>query len=425
MKAEFVDVSETRKSVTIEIPRADVDAEIDRIARRYARDAQLPGFRKGKVPASVIKKRFREQILHDVTHTLIPGAVQDALQERGIEPLDSPNVEKISMPDGEPLTFTAAVDTLPEFDPGDLAAITARRTHEAVTDEAVDQALSQVRERAARYEPVEGRPAADGDTVVMDLERRGEGDPETHEGVSVLIGGPGNPPGFDAEITGMQPGEAKTFDVTFPADYAVPEMAGTSTTYHAAVKELRRRVLPELDDEFARDLGLDGVDSLTALRDRVRQDLEAQATAASDRQVRDEVLRQLAERVTFEVPDSLVDAELDRRLQDLVQQMMAQQVDPRQAGIDWGQFRESQRDAARQAVKSALALDEVARREDVQVSAADIDQEIARFAARAERSPDAIRAQLEKEGRIPSLQAGLRREKALELATSRAAVENA
>ena len=422
MKTEFADVSETRKTVTIEIPRERVDAEIDRIARTYAKDAQLPGFRKGKVPASVIKKRFREQILHDVTHTLIPSAMQDALAEHGIEPIDSPNVEQISMLDGQPLVFTAAVDTLPAFDIGDLAAITARRARETVTDAAIDAALGQLRERAARYEPVEGRPAADGDTVVMDLERRGEGEPDLHEGVSVQIGGPGNPPGFDPQITGMQAGEDKTFDVTFPADYPVPEMAGTSATYRTAVKEIRRRVLPELDDEFVRDLNLDGVDSLAALRDRVRQDLEAQAAAASERQVRDEVLRQLAARVTFEVPESLVEAELDRRLQELVQQMMAQQVDPRQAGIDWGQFRESQREAARQAVKSALALDEVARREGLQVSAADVDKEIERFAERAERTPDAIRAQLEKEGRIPSLQAGLRREKAVELAVARATI---
>jgi trigger factor len=422
MKAEFVDISETRKTVTIEIPRPRVDAEIDRVARTYAKDAQLPGFRKGKVPASVIKKRFREQILQDVTHALIPSAMQDALAEHGIEPIDSPSVETISMPDGQPLIFTAAVDTLPAFDPGDLSTITARRAHEAVTDAAVDEALGQVRERAARYEPVEGRPAADADTVVMDLERRGGGEPETHEGVSVLIGGPGNPPGFDAQIAGMQPGEEKTFEVTFPADYAVPELAGTSTTYRAAVKEIRRRTLPELDDEFARDLGLDGVASLGALRDRVRQDLEAQAAAASERQVRDEVLRRLADRVPFEVPESLVEAELDRRLQELVQQMVAQQMDPRQAGVDWGQFRESQREAARQAVKSALALDEVARREDLQITAADVDKEIERFAERAQRTPDAVRAQMEKEGRIPSLQAGLRREKAVELAVARATI---
>jgi trigger factor len=422
MKAEFVDISETRKTVTIEIPRPRVDAEIDRVARTYAKDAQLPGFRKGKVPASVIKKRFREQILQDVTHALIPSAMQDALAEHGIEPIDSPSVETISRPDGQPLIFTAAVDTLPAFDPGDLSTITARRAHEAVTDAAVDEALGQVRERAARYEPVEGRPAADADTVVMDLERRGGGEPETHEGVSVLIGGPGNPPGFDAQSAGMQPGEEKTFEVTFPADYAVPELAGTSTTYRAAVKEIRRRTLPELDDEFARDLGLDGVASLGALRDRVRQDLEAQAAAASERQVRDEVLRRLADRVPFEVPESLVEAELDRRLQELVQQMVAQQMDPRQAGVDWGQFRESQREAARQAVKSALALDEVARREDLQITAADVDKEIERFAERAQRTPDAVRAQMEKEGRIPSLQAGLRREKAVELAVARATI---
>jgi len=421
MKTEFADVSETRKTVTIEIPPEEVDAEIDRVARDYAREVRLPGFRKGKVPASVIKRRFREQILHDVSHTLIPRAVQSALQERGIEPVDSPSVKDVTLAEGQPLTFTAAVETVPPFDPGDLSTIAITRTREAVTDAAVDQALDQIRQRAARYEPVEGRPAADGDTVVMDLDRRsGEGEPERNEGVSVELGAAGNPPGFDEQVAGMSPGETKTFDVTFPQDYPIPEMAGAVATYTVAVKELRRRTLPELDDEFARDLG--EFDSLAALRDRVKGDLKAQATDTAERDVRQALLKQLAERVSFEPPQSLVDGELDRRLQELVEQMMAQSVDPRQAGVDWGQFRESQRDNARQAVRSALALDEVARREDIQVTAEDVDKEIERFAERAQRTADAIRAQLEKEGRISSLYTGLRREKAVELALGRARI---
>ncbi len=421
MKVEFADVSETRKTVTIEIPREKVDTAIDRVARDYSKDARIPGFRKGKVPPSVIKQRFRDQILHDVTQDLIPRAVRDVLQERSIEPIDTPGIQNISLAEGQPLTFTATVDTVPSFDPGDLTAIELRRSREAVTDEAVHRALDSMRERAARYEPVDGRPVADGDTVTMDLVRAVAGSKdERNEGASVLIGGPGNPPGFDEQVVGMGPGNEKTFNVFFPADYPVPEMQGTSATYTVTVKEVRRRALPALDAAFARDLG--EFDSLAALRERVRTDLEAQAEETSQRQLRQDLLKQLSERVTFEPPDSLVEAELDRRLRELVEQMMAQNVDPRQAGVDWGQFRESQRETARGAVRAALALDEVARREGVQVAAEDVDKEIERFAERVGRTPDAIRAQLEKEGRISSLQTGLRREKAVEVALARARI---
>jgi trigger factor len=423
MKTELTDVSDTRKTLTIEIPRKEIDAEIDRVARNYSKDVRIPGFRKGKVPTSIVKQRFRDKILHDVTHTLIPRAVQDALQERGIEPIDSPNIEDVSLVEGQPLTFTAAVDTVPSIEPGDLSAISLRRTRPTTTDDAVDQALEQLRERAAKFEPVEGRSAVDGDTVVMDLNRRNPGEEEErHEDTSIQLGAAENPPGFDKHIVGMNPGESRTFEVAFPEDHTVAELSGTTMNYTALVKEIRRRVLPELDDEFARDLG--EFDSLATLRNRVRADLEAQAALATERQVRDDLLKQLSKRVTFDPPESLIEHELDRRLRDLVERMIAQNVDPRQAGIDWDKFREEQRDTALQAVKSALVLDEIARRENLHVTAEDVDKEIERFAARAERTPDAIRAQLEKEDRILSLHNGLRREKAVELALGRAKITN-
>ena len=184
------------------------------------------------------------------------------------------------------------------------------------------------------------------------------------------------------------------------------------------VKGIRRRVLPELDDEFAKDVG--EFDSLAALRDRVRADLQEEAQENSRRHVRGDLFKQLSARITFELPASLVDREMDRRLEEFARQLMSQNVDPRQAGIDWAQFREAQREPARDAVASALVLDEIARREQITVSPEDVDKEIERFAARAGRTPAALRAQLEKEGGISRLYAGLRREKAVDLALSRA-----
>ena len=421
MKTEFTDVSETKKTLTIEIPSDIVDAEINKVAKDYSKQAKLPGFRPGKVPATIVKQRFKDQILHDVMHGLIPRAVEEALQERGIEPVDTPNIKDVELQEGQPLKFTAAVETVPAFDPGDLGTLKATRPSTTVTDEAVDQTLQRLRERAATFEPVEGRAIADGDTAVLDIDRQdADQGSDRHDNVSLEIGGPANPPGFDANLIGLSSGDEKTFTIHFPADYAVKEMADTDVTYSVKVKDIRRKVLPELDDEFAKDLG--AFDSLTALRDKVRADLEEDARDSATREVRSTILKQLSERVTFDLPASLVEREIDRRLEEFARQLMSQNVDPRQAGIDWAQFREAQRDPARAAVASALALDEIARREDITVAAEDVDKEIERFAARAGRTPAALRAQLEKEGGVPRLYAGLRREKAVDLALTRATI---
>ncbi|MBI4888115.1 MAG: trigger factor [Acidobacteria bacterium] len=419
MKTAFTDVTDTQKTLTIEIPADRVDAEIDRIARGYMKQARLPGFRPGKVPQALVKQRFRDQILHDVMHGLIPRAVDEALQARGIEPVETPSIRDVDLAEGRPLTFTAGFETVPPFDPGDLSSITLQRRSAHVTDEAVDQMLQRLRERTAKEEVIDGRPVADGDMVVLELDRTGpDGTVDHHEEASIQLGAPGNPPGFDAEIIGLREGDAKTFSVRFPGSYPVAELADTDQRYAVNVKGIRRRVLADLDDEFAKDVG--AFDSLAALRDRVRADLEEEARDTVKRQMRADLFRQLAERIPFELPASLVEREMDRRVEEFARQLMSQNVDPRQAGIDWAQFREAQREAARGAVASTLALDEIARREQITVPPADVDKEIEQFAARAGRTPAALRAQLEKEGGISRLHAGLRREKAVDLAVSRA-----
>jgi trigger factor len=419
MKTELTDVTETQKTISIEIPTDVVDAEFDRVARGYTKQARLPGFRPGKVPQTLIKQRFREQILHDVMHGLIPRAVEEALQTRGIEPVDTPDVREVDLAEGRPLKFTAAFETVPPFDPGDLSSITLRQPSAQVSDEDVDDMLRRLRERAAKYETVDGRAIADDDAVVLDIDRTdAAGQVDHRDGVTVQLGASGNPPGFDAQLVGLNEGDSKTFAIQFPEDHSVPELANTQQTYSVTVKGVRRRVLPDLDDEFAKDIG--PFDSLSALRDHVRHDLEAEAQDNARRQVRSELFRQLSQRIPFELPTSLVDREMDRRVEEFARQLASQNVDPRQAGIDWGQFREAQREPAWNAVASALALDEIARREQITVMPEDVDKEIERFAVRAGRTPAALRAQLEKEGGISRLYAGLRREKAVDLALSRA-----
>src|ERR1051325_6104345 len=169
MKTEFQDVSETQKNITIEIPSDVVDAEIDRVAKDYSKQARLPGFRPGKVPSNIIKQRFREEIHHEVMHGLIPRAIEEALQERGIEPVSTPDIKDVTLREGEPLKFTADGETVPPFDPGDLSTITLRQQSDPITDAAVGKTIERLRERIIGFESVEGRPVSDGDTASVDL----------------------------------------------------------------------------------------------------------------------------------------------------------------------------------------------------------------------------------------------------------------
>jgi trigger factor len=430
MKTEFVDVNETRKNVRVEIPTDVVNAEIDRIARDYSRKARVPGFRPGKAPTRVIKQRFKDQILHDVAHDLIPRAMDDALRERGVEPVDAPDIREVTVLEGQPLTFTASFDTVPAFEPGDYGTVAVRRPSTRVEDEAVEEAMQRLRVRAARFEPVEGRGVDHGDTVALDLQRR-EGAPgggggaesvaaDTPNDVTVELGAKANPPGFDEQLLGLEAGATKTFTLHYPADYTVAELADTHVTYTVTIKGVKRRVLPELDDEFAKDLG--EFDTLEALRARVREDLEHEARHAAERDLRADLMKQLATRVPFDVPASLVEREIDRRVQDFARRIIEQHIDPRQAGVDWDAFRDSQREVAREAVASALVLDEVARREHLDATSEEVEQEIARFAERSGRAAAAVRAGLEKEGGLSRIWAGLRREKSIDFLMARATI---
>jgi trigger factor len=418
MKTDLVDVNDTRKTLHVEIPPDVVDAQIDRIARDYSRKARIPGFRPGKAPARVVRQRYKDQILHDVAHDLIPRAVDDALRERGVEAVETPDIRDVTVEEGRALTFTASFDTVPAFDPGEYPTLTLTRTPTAVDDDAVAQALQRLRERAARYEPVEGRGVVDGDTVTVDLLKAGAPGPNTD--VDIELGSKANPPGFDAQLLGMEPGATKTFPVRYPADYAVGELAGTEVGYTVTAKAIRRRVLPALDDDFAKDLG--AFDTLDALRARVRADLEHEARHASDRALRAELRTQLAARLPFEAPVSLVEREADRRVEELARRLIEQHVDPQRAGIDWQALRESQRDVAREAVASAIVLDQVARKESLAVTEAEIEQEIGRFAEGTGRSPAAVRAALEKDGALSRVHAGLRQEKSIDFVLARATI---
>jgi trigger factor len=429
MKSEIVDVNETRRDLTIEVPSTVVDEAIGHAAAKLGKQAKIPGFRPGKVPVTVIRQRFKPQIMQDVAEHLVSKSVGEALIEKGVEPIGTPDIKDLVLEEGKPLTFKASFDVVPSFDPGDLSTIEASEPSRAVEDEAVNQSLERLRDRNARYEAVEGGVVEAGHTVVMGLERQGtdkdgkQGDLDKHEQVNIELGAPSNPPGFDQEIIGMTAGASKSFTVTYPDDYTIPELAGGKVNYTVNLKEIKKRVVPALDDELAKDLG--DFESLDALRARIREDLEHEAMHAAERAVRQEVLKQLSTRVPFAVPESLVEREIDRRIEDFARRLMDQRIDPRQANIDWNAFRDGQKAPATEAVASAIVLDEIAKREQIAVTDEDLDAELQRYAQQTGHSVASIRARLEKDGELGRLAAGLRREKAVSHVLSKAQIKKA
>lgn len=427
MKSEIVDVNETRRDLTIEVPSDVVDEAIGHAAAKLGRSARIPGFRPGKVPATVVRQRFKPQIMQDVAEHLVAKAVGDALVEKGVEPIATPDIKELVLEEGKPLTFKASFDVVPGFDAGDLGTIEATEPAGTVDEDAVNQSLERLRERNARYEAVETGVVEAGHTVVVSLERQGtdkdgkRGEVDKHETVNIELGAPSNPPGFDDQVIGMTTGSTKSFTITYPADYAIAELAGGTVDYTVTLKEIKKRVVPALDDELAKDLG--EFDSLDALRAHVREDLEHEATHAAERQVRQDVLKQLASRVPFAVPESLVEREIDRRLEDFARRLMEQRIDPRQANIDWAAFRDGQRAPATEAVASAIVLDEIAKRDHVTVTEEDLDAELQRYAEQTGHSVASIRARLQKDGELGRLAAGLRREKTIAHVLSKASIK--
>ena len=428
MKTEVTDVGACRKQIKVEIPAERVDQAIDRLSNRYRRTAKLPGFRPGKAPAKVIRARFRDEILREVAEDLVRSVVDEAIDNGQIDPIAPPEIRDVEVDEGKPLTFTALFETLPQIDPGDYTAFTLRQSPVNVEDDAIDQAIERLRQGAGRLDPVEGRPAESGDIITIDLDRRltdptqGKGS-EHLDGVRVEIGNDANPPGFDAELTGLGVADTRSFTVTHAENDPVRRLAGREAAYDITVTAISQPVLPDVDDAFAQSVG--EFADLGALRTRVEEDLAAAAEQEARQELRGELLRQLANRVTVEVPTALVERELDRRIEQVAQRLAAEGVDPRNAPVDWQGFRQQQRPSATDAVRSTLVVDEIARRESIEAGEDDVTREIDRQAALSGRTPVAVRALVEQQGGMARLQAGLRRERAIEFLLARATIIHA
>jgi len=418
-----------KREIDLEIPADNVQKAAEKVTRDIARVARIPGFRPGKAPASLIRRRFATDIEGEVVQSLVPEYLRKALDEKNILPVTDPRVDKVEFKEGEPLKFHAVFEVLPEFDLADYKALQVTVDAIDVGDAQVDKVLEEMRERASTFVPVEGRAAKDGDYVSIKLHGtpHGGGDPVEADNVLCHVGGEETLEVFTENLRGVSAGDVKEFEAKYPDDYPDEHLRGKSYTYKAEIEGIKEKKLPELNDEFARDAAGEagGVATLEELRKKIRADLESAKEQRQSAQTREKILEALIKGNEFPVPESLVENQMDVRLERAVRTLASQGVDPRAVNVDWVALRNRQRDRAVDDVKAEIILDRIATAEKIEATDEDVDKEIAHLAEHSGESATAFRARLTKQDALDRMKSKLRSDKTIEWLYSTARVETA
>jgi trigger factor len=411
-----------KREIELEIPAENVQKATEKVARDIARIARIPGFRPGKAPVTLVRRRFADDIQGEVVQSLVPEYLEKALDEKKLVPVTRPEVDKVEFKEGEPLRFRAIFEVLPEFELGDYKNLTIQVDEIDVGDAQVDKTLEEMRERAATFVPVEGRPAQDGDHVLIKLSGvpAGGGDPVQADNILVNIGAEETLASFTENLRGANAGETRQFEARYPDDYPDEKLAGKTYNYSVEVQGIKEKKLPELNDEFVKDAAgaegpqAGGVATLDELRKKIRENLNAAKEQQQNSQAREKILAELVKQHDFPVPEALIEGQMDTRLERMARSLAAQGVDPRAVNVDWVSLRRRQRDNAVNDVKAELLLDRVATTENIDATDEDVEKEIAKLAEQSGESATALRARLTKQGALDRIKSKLRSEKAID-----------
>ena len=412
--------SATKREIQVEIPVADVNRQTDSLIQKYQKVARIPGFRRGHVPASIIRQRFSEEIKTDMVEALIPRFFRQEAERLSLHPVSQPRVTDLHLHDGEPLRFKAAFEVLPEIKLQGYKELRADKPEIAVSEADVEQALADLRERSASFNPVEGRALADGDFAQVSLDgnpkagdKSGEGQPVHMDEVLVEIAGQNTMPEFTEHLRGTSPGDERTFDVNYPDDTQDKRLAGRTFTYVVKVQAIKQKSLSELNDEFAKKLG--EFQTVDDVRKTIREQMESERKHQAEHEAKDKLVGELIQRNDFEVPDSLIEQQIDIRLERGLRALAAQGLTAEQMKkMDLNRLRVGQREQAIHDVKAALLLERVAEEENVQVSDDELNHELEGLAKQSKQTSEAVRARLTRDGSLDRIRTRIRNEKTLE-----------
>ncbi len=401
-----------KHELEISIPAEAVEAETAKVTKTFQEKAKLPGFRPGKAPASLIRRNFAGEIRQDVLEHLVPKFFDAKAKEENLRVVGTPSISDVHYHDGEAVHFKARFEVYPEFEPAEYKGIEVPYGQPEVTDEDVAKRLEELRESKATYVNVDARPLEDGDYAVVSLESMaGADDPIRSDEVSVLISGPETMEGFTENLRGASPGDEKEFDVTYPADYGQEKLSGKTIRFHTVVKGLRRKELPELNDDFAQDRG--DFRTLDELKDALRKSIFAQRETEAQRKAKDRIVDALVDANDFPVPEAFVERQIENRVEQRLRSLSQQGVDPRSFNLDWAKIKEAQRDAAIREVKASLILGKVAEREAIGVTNDEVDKEVTRIAQQNREPVPTVRKRLSEDGTMDRIASHIQTEKTL------------
>lgn len=401
-----------KHELEISIPSADVEQETGKVSEDIRGKAHLKGFRAGKAPLSLIRRNFASDIRQKVLENLVPRFLDARIKEEGLNMVGNPDIVDVHFHDNEPLRFKARFEVFPTFELTDYRGVEVPYAEPEVSDEDVDKRIEELRESKATYANEDPRPLVEGDFAVVSLESlSGSDEPIKSDEVQVEIGGKDTMPGFNENLTGAAPGDEKEFEVTYPADYGREALAGKTVLFRVSVKGVRRKEKPELNDEFAQDLG--DFRTVDELREAVRKSIFGQRQNELQRKAKDKLVDKLVDTNDFPVPTVFVERQLDNRLEQRVSSLAQQGIDVKNLNLDWRKLRENMRDAATREVRASLILGRVAERESIAATNQEVDGEVDRI-ARQEREPvAAMRRKLAANGTLDRIASHIATEKTL------------
>lgn len=424
MNITVTDQEQCKKQLRLEIPAETVRAETDKIAADLARKISVPGFRPGHVPKSVVKTRFRKELRDEMLSHLLPHSLSDAIREKELKVLGEPSVEDLKFKDDESIDVIFNVEVAPEFTLSNYKELPLTRRVYRVRDEDVESTIERLRQGHAELVPVEDRASQIADIVTVNLNGHVETDENNdaespvedikQQDLDVELGAAGVLKEFTEALTGVKSGDTRTFSVGYPADYKPEKYAGRQVTYTAEVTAVRLKELPPADDEFAQSVSED-FKTIDELRADIRSKLEKEAEQKSDSEFRSAVMEKLVDRNRFDVPEFVVEKQIDSRMKAMFRQMAGQGMDPRLLKIDWSSVRDGQRERAEREVRGSFILDNIAKTEKLEVDEEELSREIKEYADSLGQTEEALRARLTKEDSLDSIREQVRHRKALDL----------
>jgi trigger factor len=419
------------REIQVEIPVEVVAGETETLVSKYQRTARIPGFRKGKVPATIIRQRFAEDLKSEVVETLVPKYFHQETEKQGLNPVSQPKVSDLHVHDGEPLRFKATFEVLPEIELAGYRDLAPEKPEITVTDEEVQESLNRLTEQQATYAAVEDRPLQDGDYAQVSFTGTPQAAPAPEgeaasadkaapaaqpinvEEVMVEIGGSNTVKEFTENLRGAAPGEERTFSVVYPEDFADQRLAGKTFGYTVRIKAVKQKTLPEQNDEFAKQVG--DFENLEVLRTRIREGLTAEKEHEADRAAKEKIIAELEKRHDFPVPDALVEQQIDVQLERGLRALAAQGMRTEDLKkLDWTRLRDGQRESARKEVKISLLLDRIASAEKIDATDEEVDHEVEALAQQARQPVEQVRERFAKEGALDQIRSRVRNDKTLD-----------